>query len=65
MPKRKEVPVCPYCKSENNKTKAIGSMGLVNYNGMEISMECSSCGKYFECDVEVSIKFTTRKEAVK
>jgi len=61
MSRRTEELVCPHCKALNNRMNVLGTTGLVNYSGMNVSVDCTICKKTFNCDVEVSIKFTTRK----
>lgn len=57
----KDYVICPYCKKENSKNKAIGTSGLINYVGSERSVTCNKCGKEFRCVYEVSIKYKTSK----
>lgn len=57
----KEYIVCPFCKNKHSKNKAIGTSGLINYNGSELTIECNKCGKDFKCIYEVQIKFKTNK----
>lgn len=61
MSKGTEELICPYCKKLNNRFNVLGTTGLVNYSGMNVSVDCAICKKTFDCDVEVSIKFTTKK----
>lgn len=61
MSKGTEELICPYCKKLNNRFNVLGTSGLVNYGGMNVSVECTSCKKEFDCNVEVSIKFKTSK----
>ena len=58
----KENVICPFCKREHGKTKAIGTSGLVCYVGdYGKTITCEKCGKEFICDVEITYKFKTRK----
>lgn len=57
----KEKVICPYCKKEHGRNKAIGTSGLINYCGSEITIVCDKCGKDFTCNYEVTIKYKTTK----
>lgn len=57
----KDAVICPYCKAENYKRKVLGDSGLVNYCGTSRMVKCNKCGKDFNCEVEVNIKFRTSK----
>lgn len=57
----KESVICPYCKKEHGKNKAIGTSGLINFCGSEITITCDKCGKDFRCNYEVTIKYKTSK----
>lgn len=54
--------VCPYCRKTHSKNKAIGTTGLINYGGGEISLVCEKCGKDFRCSYEVRIRYKTSKD---
>lgn len=58
----KESVICPYCKKEHYKNKAIGTSGIINYSGSTITITCEKCGKDFICEYEVTIKYKTRKD---
>lgn len=58
----KDYVICPYCKKKHSKTKAIGTSGVVCFNGSELTVECDKCGKDFYVEYEVSYTFRTRKE---
>lgn len=57
----KDSVICPYCKNENKKRVMIGSSGLVNYCGTERAIICDKCGKEFNCEMIVELKFKTSK----
>ena len=58
----KEAVICPFCKYEHSIMKALGTTGLVCYDGETgKTITCNKCGKDFICDYEVSYKFRTRK----
>ena len=57
----KESIICPHCKNEIDKHKAIGKSGLINYCGSEFSMTCPKCDEDFYGEYEVTIKYRTRK----
>ncbi len=57
----KDAIICPHCKREHNKHKAMGTSGLVNYCGSEFSFTCDKCGKEIYGTMEVTIKYKTRK----
>lgn len=56
-----EKVICPYCKKEHSKNKVIGTSGLINYCGSEMTIACEKCGKDFICNYIVSIKYKTTK----
>lgn len=58
----KESVICPYCKHEHSKNKAIGTSGIVNYYGSELTVTCDICKKNFHVEYEVQFKFRTSKE---
>lgn len=53
--------VCPYCKAGNLRNVVLGASGLVNVSGTERVVQCRKCGKEFSCEVQVNIKYRTRK----
>lgn len=57
----KDSVICPFCKKEHSKNKAIGTSGLINYNGSECFITCDKCGEEFRCVYEVQIKYKTSK----
>lgn len=57
----REFVICPYCKADNLKNIVLGSSGLVNVGGTERMVECRKCGEEFSCEVQVDIKYKTRK----
>lgn len=58
----KDKVICPFCKHEHGKTKALGTSGLICYAGQDdVTIVCERCGKEFICDTEVTYKFKTRK----
>lgn len=57
----KDAIICPHCKKEHNKYRAMGTSGLVNYCGSEFSFTCDKCGKEIYGIMEVTIKYKTRK----
>ncbi len=57
----KEGIVCPYCGHMNNKHKAIGTSGLINYSGSTFRLTCENCEKDSVGEYEVTIKYKTKK----
>lgn len=53
--------ICPYCKCEHSRFFIMGTTGLINHNGTTRTMACRKCGKDFECEMIVKIKFKTSK----
>lgn len=53
--------ICPNCGTKHSKHEILGSSGLINTNGSERTMECRNCKREFQCIVDVTIKFKTRK----
>ena len=53
--------ICPFCKAKNLKNTVLVASGLVNIYGTERAVECRKCGKEFSCEVEVKIRYKTRK----
>lgn len=58
----KEYVICPFCRKELSKNKAIGTSGLINYAGSECFITCEKCGRDFRCVYEVQIKYKTMKD---
>ena len=56
-----EFVICPYCKYANLKNVVLGSSGLINVSGTERTVGCRKCGKEFSCEVQVNIRYKTRK----
>lgn len=59
--KSNDAIICPHCKKNHNKHKAMGTSGLVNYCGSEFSFTCDKCGKEIYGTMEVKITYITRK----
>ena len=57
----KEAIICPHCKKEHSKNRAMGTSDLVNYCGSDFSFTCDRCGKDIYGFMEVTIKYRTRK----
>ena len=51
----KDYVICPHCKKNHSKNKAMGATGLVNYCGSEFSFTCDKCGKDIYGTMEVIV----------
>ena len=57
----KDYIICPHCKKQHTQNVVIGTSGLINYCGREFSFTCDRCGNEVYGEMEVTIKYKTRK----
>ena len=52
--------ICPHCGCVHEKSKGIGTTGLINMYGYEdVEIICRKCGREFYVDIILSIEFST------